>query len=83
MQKFGNIKWNYFFEFVSILALLISYFLIVYQSFLNYHFINNNKSKDIIAERILYERLYEEINSNIQSYSFTEIKKLMSQELII
>lgn len=64
-NKYGTPNCNNIFEFISILTLLISYILFVYQSFLNYHFINNS-SREIIAEKILYKHFSEEIYSNIK-----------------
>ena len=64
-NKYGSVKCNNNLEFISILALLIAYIFFVYQSFLNYLFINNN-SREIIAEKILYQNFSEEIYYNIR-----------------
>ena len=65
---------NKFFEFISVVALITSYILFVIQAYINYSFIKD-KTKDIIAEKLLYEHFSEEIYSNIKSYPFSKIIK--------
>ena len=64
-NKYGSPYCNNILELISIFASLISYILFVYQSFLNYNFRNSN-SREIIAEKYLYQNFYEEINNNIK-----------------
>ena len=63
-NKYGSETYNNFLEFISIIALIISYILFVYQSFLNHHFANSN-SREIIAEKILFQNFSEEVYYNI------------------
>ena len=62
-----------FFEFISLLLVIISYILYIAQSFINYKFIKS-KSKEISAERILYQNFAKEINNNIKSFIIKKIK---------
>ena len=59
-NKYGSVTYNNFLEFISIIALIISYILFVYQSFLNHHFANGN-SREIITKIILFQKFNKEI----------------------
>lgn len=59
-------------EFFSIILAIISHILYFVQSIINQNFINY-KSKEIITERLLYEKFSEEIYSNIHSYPIYSI----------
>ena len=61
-MKFNNII--IIFEIISTFIMIISYILIIIQSFKNYNF-KNFKTKDLIVERLLYEQFSNEIYSNI------------------
>ena len=71
-NKCGFGECNYFFEFISIIGLIISYILIVVQSFNNHNF-NKSNSKEIKAEKYLYRHFSEEIYSNIRRYPLQKI----------
>ena len=74
MQNYGFGECNNFFEFISVLALLLSYIFFVIQSFYNTQFISSN-SNEIIAERQLYKHFSEDIYTNIRRKSFTKINQ--------
>ena len=58
------------FELSSIILMLVSYILIIIQSFNNYNF-RNCKTKEMIVERLLYENFVDKVDHNINSYSYT------------
>ena len=57
-------------EFLIDVIMLVSYILLITQSFNNYFF-RNYKTKELTIERLLYEQFSYEINSNLNSPSFT------------
>ena len=58
------------FEIITTIIMIVSYILLIIQSFNNYLF-RFYKKKDLTIERLLYEQFYYEVNSNINSYAFT------------
>jgi hypothetical protein len=73
-MKYGTTLCNNFFEFVSIIALLISYILFFVQACINKAFLNE-KTRRIKAEKLLYEHFSEEVYSNIKRNPISNIIK--------
>ena len=57
-------------EIISTSFMIISYILLITQSFNNYNF-KNFKKKDLVTERLLYEQFSYEVNSNINRPLFS------------
>ena len=73
-MKYGTKLCNNILEFISVIVLLISYILFLVQACVNYFFLED-KTSEIIAEKLLYEHFSEDIYDNIKRYPFSEINK--------
>ena len=64
-------KYGIIFELLATACMLTSYILVLIQSFNNYNF-KCYKTKDLIIERLSYEQFFQEVDSNINAFTFTK-----------